>query len=102
MGGWIALGTRQEKEWPFVSKEFENRYRGYRTQGISEYPKALMGLAEAQNSQHGFASQPPVLIGEAVKARQVLKGGTDKPALGFERMAVQEYLALAAPQRRVA
>lgn len=29
MGGWVALGDKREKEWPFVAKEFENRYRGY-------------------------------------------------------------------------
>lgn len=103
MGGWVGLGNKQEKEWPFVAKEFENRYRGYRTQGgVDEYPRALIGMAEAQNSQNGFKTQPPVLIGNPDKARIVLKNGNDKPAIGFERMEAREYVALAAPSRNVA
>lgn len=103
MGGWVGLGTKDEKEWPFVAKEFENRYRGYRTQGgVNEYPRALIGMAEAQNSQHGFKTQPPVLIGSPDKARIVLKNGNDKPAIGFERMEAREYVALAAPSRAAA
>ncbi|MNY07420.1 hypothetical protein D3C86_1402220 [compost metagenome] len=103
MGGWVALGAKQEKEWPFVAKEFENRYRGYRTQGgAGEYPRALVGIAEAQNGQNGFKSQAPVLIGNSAKAKQVLASGTDKSMLGFERMTAQDYIALAAPQRGAA
>jgi len=30
MGGWLGLGQRQEAEWPFVAKEFETRYRGFK------------------------------------------------------------------------
>lgn len=103
MGGWVALGAKQEKEWPFVAREFENRYRGYRTQGgAGEYPRALVGIAEAQNGQNGFKSQAPVLIGNAGKAKKVLANGTDKSMLGFERMTGQEYIALAAPRRDAA
>lgn len=103
MGGWVALGDKQEKEWPFVAKEFENRYRGYRTQGgAGEYPRTLVGIAEAQNGQNGFKSQAPVLIGNPGKAKQVLTNGTDKPMLGFERMTAGDYVALAAPQRGAA
>ena len=36
MGGWIALGQKNEDEWPFVAREFENRYRGFRER--SEIP----------------------------------------------------------------
>jgi hypothetical protein len=36
MGGWIGLGTKTEDEWPFVAKEFENRYRGFKQR--SEIP----------------------------------------------------------------
>ena len=36
MGGWLALGTKQETEWPFVAKEFENRYRGYKAKNEKE------------------------------------------------------------------
>jgi hypothetical protein len=103
MGGWVAIGGKTEKEWPFLAKEFENRYRGYRTQGgVDEYPRLLVGIAEAQNGQQGFRSQAPVLIGDSSKAKRVLASGSDKPMLGFERMANQDYLALAAPSRSAA
>jgi len=36
MGGWVAMGSKTEDEWPFVAKEFENRYRGFRAR--SETP----------------------------------------------------------------
>ncbi|SCY29729.1 hypothetical protein SAMN05216420_104154 [Nitrosospira sp. Nl5] len=88
MGGWIALGTKKEDEWPFVAKEFENRYRGFRSRNeCPEYPASLVGIATAHNNQKGFKADPPVLIGNEQLARQVLFGGTDRPALGFKRMS---------------
>jgi hypothetical protein len=30
MGGWVLLGSKGDGDWPFIAKEFENRYRGYR------------------------------------------------------------------------
>lgn len=103
MGGWVEFGRKSEDEWPFVAKEFQTRYRGYRTQGgAGDYPRVLVGIAQAQNSQHGFQSQPPVLIGapEAVKA--VIRGGSDAPKIGFHRSSDPELLALVAPSRAVA
>ena len=99
MGGWVALGTKSERDWPFVAKEFENRYRGYRIRNETpEYPKSLIGIAEAQNNQNGHKSDPPVLVGDARRAKQVLLGGSDKPMVGFERMSADELLALEAPR----
>ena len=86
MGGWIALGQKEEKEWPFVAKEFENRYRGYRMRSETpEYPRSLPGIAQAQNSMNGLAAPEPVLIGNAEAARQVLLGGSATPIIGFAR-----------------
>lgn len=88
MGGWIALGRKGEDEWPFVAKEFENRYRGFRSRNeYPEYPASLIGIVTAHNNQKGFKTDPPVLIGNEPLARQVLSGGTDKPALGFKRLS---------------
>lgn len=88
MGGWIALGSKGEDEWPFVAKEFENRYRGFKAKNeCPEYPSKLIGIATAHNAQKGFETDAPVLIGNELKARQVLNGGTDKPAIGFKRMS---------------
>lgn len=103
MGGWIALGTKTEHEWPFVAKEFENRYRGYRVRSeVPEFPARLIGIAEAQNSQDGRESQPPVLIGDSSRARQVMLAGSEKPLVEFERMDDDEMLALAAPKKAAA
>jgi hypothetical protein len=76
MGGWIALGARSESEWPFVAKEFENRYRGFRMRNESPaYPASLTGIASAHNGRKGFKSDPPVLIGNERRACQVLEEG---------------------------
>lgn len=89
MGGWVAMGTKEEKDWPFIRNEFETRYRGYKTRNdVREYPPRLVGLAEAQNEQKGFPSDPPVLIGNPEIARKVLENGSDKPALLITRMFV--------------
>jgi hypothetical protein len=100
MGGWISLGGKLEKEWPFVAKEFESRYRGYMLRGeVPEYPPSLVGIADASNEQRNFPAAPPVLIGDGAKARQVLLGGVDK--LAFERVQAHEIAALARPVRRL-
>lgn len=84
MGGWMALGTKTEDEWPFVAKEFENRYRGFRMRSEKpEYPPVLIGIAGAHNRKGGHSLQAPILIGDQVKAHAVMKGGTDKPLIGF-------------------
>jgi hypothetical protein len=103
MGGWVPLGNKPEKEWPFIAKEFENRYRGYRMRSETpEYSRILIGLAEAQNNEAGRASQPPVLIGDEVRAQQVMRGGVTSPLLGFRHATSSEMLALAAPERDAA
>jgi hypothetical protein len=84
MGGWMALGTKNEDEWPFVAKEFENRYRGYRMRSERpEYPPVLIGIAGAHNRNGNHALQPPMLIGDQAKAQAVMHGGTDRPLIGF-------------------
>lgn len=88
MGGWIGFGSKSEDEWPFVAKEFENRYRGFKAKNeVPEYPGLLIGIATAHNQKEGFKAEPPVLIGNEMRARQVLNGGTDKPAIGFKRLS---------------
>lgn len=100
MGGWISLGLKTEHEWPFVAKEFENRYRGYSMRNEKpEYQRFLVGSAEAQNNQNGQKSQPPVLIGSPEAAKRVIQGGSDKQAIGFERLGESEALALATPDK---
>lgn len=93
MGGWPQLGQRQVDEWPFVAKEFQTRYRGYRSRREEPaYPPTLIGIFDQQNTAQGFAAQAPVLIGDQRKAREVLAGGSDRPAL-----QVTQHVAL--PER---
>ena len=79
MGGWLSLGNKSEDEWPFVAKEFENRYRGYKGRNeVGEYHKVLIGHYDAFNVPRGFKQSNPVLIGNKEQAKQVLLGGSDK------------------------
>jgi hypothetical protein len=87
MGGWVQLGTKTEDEWPFVRNEFVNRYRGYRERSdLPDYPPVLIGIAESSNQQHGFQSEPPMLIGRPEEAERVMRLGTNKPMLGIAQM----------------
>lgn len=103
MGGWTALGMKTEHEWPFVAKEFENRYRGYRVRNESpEYPPVLVGIAQAQNSHENRESLPPVMAGDASAVKRVMHGGSNQPLLEFARADASDMALLAAPERRVA
>ena len=82
MGGWIWFGNQLEVEWPFIAKNFESRYRGYRLRCESpEYAPVLVGMANAQNQQNGFKVNSPILIGNQQKANSVMIGGTNAPLL---------------------
>lgn len=86
MGGWIALGTKDDEAWPFIGNEFRTRYQGYRSRAETpEYPTTLVGLAEAHNAKLGLRAPEPTLIGDADKARAVVAGGSDRPMIGFTR-----------------
>lgn len=89
MGGWIALGTRTDDEWPFIANEFRTRYHGYRSRAEApDYPPRLAGIAEADSTRRGLTAQPEVtLIGDAIKAKAVMAGGNAKPAIGMTRIA---------------
>jgi len=78
MGGWVALGSKLEKEWSFVAREFENRYRCYRTLGkIEHYPPVLEGITQMENDLHGLPVPEPVLIGDRQQAMHTRKHGRD-------------------------
>lgn len=97
MGGWIWFGNQIEDEWPFIAKNFENRYRGYKLRGETpEYQPVLIGMANAQNQQQGFRGNPPILIGNQRAANQVMAGGTAGPLLEM-RQASGAVLKLVRP-----
>lgn len=96
MGGWIEFGTLTEEEWPFVARNFETRYRGYKIQGAQpDYAPVLLGMANASNQQEGMRQNPPILIGDQNRAKATMLGGTNKPLLEM-RPAVTPVLALVA------
>lgn len=76
MGGWIAMcEIPDEKSLTFKANEFKNAYRAlYATPQQLQPPVELTGIINAQNANLKNAQkQPPVLIGDPVKAREVMK-----------------------------
>jgi len=77
MGGWVALGSKTDKEWDFVKNEFVTRYRSYsHGDQTPNYPPVLVGMFETQNRMNGFKSQLPRLIGDKEAARNVMANGS--------------------------
>lgn len=88
MGGWVLIGSKDDKEWPFVAKEFQARYRAFRQRGETpEYPPRLTGIANAQNAQQGMPRLPAILIGDVEKAKQVIRGGNGAAQIGMRPAA---------------
>jgi hypothetical protein len=64
MGGWIRLNEGTDDDWPFKAKEFEARYRAYKTAGgVAQAPQKLVGIADAVNRQTGIDDRPVVIAG---------------------------------------
>lgn len=89
MGGWVKLALVGNDELPFRERDFLRIYRGYIGRSLGDYPRYLPGMAEAENFGKGYAVEPPLLLGDAAKAQQVLLAGSAKP-----RLAVQPLSAL--------
>ena len=82
MGGWTKMCETNTDGLPFVAREFEKRYRGYRTE--SAYPPKLLGRTEAQNQAAGYVKyiEPAVMIGDQRRAQLVHdKGDAEAGAL---------------------
>ena len=60
-----------------LTKEFKNRYRGYKQREDVEAPKWLTGIAECENSVNGFDGEEVVLIGDEREARKVVQMGIE-------------------------
>lgn len=76
MGGWIKLGQAKDPEWPFVAKEFQTRYAGFRTRSEApECPDHLQGIAELENVSTGHPVAPVMLIGNPEKALAIRHNG---------------------------
>jgi len=95
MGGWVHIGSKDDDAWPFVAKEFENRYRGYKMKDEKpDYPRKMIGIASSQNGAQGIQfNAGTVLIGDEQKAIAVIKGGSESAAISFTRMEVPKIEA---------
>jgi hypothetical protein len=90
MGGWQKVGMADENGWPFLAKEFENRYRGYSMRNAKpEYPPVMVGIAQSQNEQQGFRVKSPRLLGDKDNASAVYLGGREDTA---ERILLSDIL----------
>jgi hypothetical protein len=88
MNGWIAIGSKTDAEWPFIAREFETRYRGYRMRGDSPaYAPVLIGIAGADIRKAGRPLPVPVMVGDRNRCAAVMSGGTDDRLLEFTRPA---------------
>lgn len=95
MGGWIQLGNKLEDEWPFVAREFENRYRGFRARSeVPDYPPVLVGIANAYNRSKGIELEPMVMIGDESACKRVLFGGSDRPLIQFRSVSKEAMEAI--------
>lgn len=87
MGGWVQLGTKTDDEWPFVARDFQARYRGYRKRdSVGQYPPVLIGITNATNRPNGYHDEAPVLIGNEQRARLTMQHGTAGPIHAIKRL----------------
>lgn len=98
MGGWVRVCTgHTDEDWPFVQREFENRYRGYATRrSLHDYPRLLVGIANASNNRNGINPKhikPPRLVGDEKKAMAVYRGGSFEQKGQFRRLDVDAAMA---------
>jgi hypothetical protein len=94
MGGWISLGQKNVKEWPFVAKEFQERYRAYRGRGETpEYPKVLSGTVNGSNRSGGYALEPPEYFGPRDACLAVERGGVASIGFGGIDPSAQRFMA---------
>lgn len=88
MGGWISICEKDDDAWPFIAKEFETRYRGFKSRNERiDHPAKLIGISEAHNAKEGHKVKPPMLIGDSTKAQEVMRLGSDgNKMLGMTRL----------------
>jgi hypothetical protein len=87
MGGWPLLCVTPARDWPFRTTEFLNRYRSYKSRGMTPaYPKKLIGIADGENAVRGFAEAAVTLIGDPRLAHAVLEKGSASTTLGLTRV----------------
>ena len=95
MGGWISFGQKPVKEWPFVAKDFQERYRAYRGRGdIPAYPKVLTGIVNGTNRSGGYELDPPEYFGLKEACLAVEEGGVVSIGFGGMDPSAQRFVAM--------
>ena len=79
MGGWVSVCRAKTDDLPFQQKRFTETYRAYAKRPDVRYPPRLAGEHEMQNSQLGFESAPPLLVGNPARAKQTMLTGIAGP-----------------------
>lgn len=77
-GGWSKLCRTESKELGFVQHRFCASHKAYTTKGIFDYPRVLGGDrdADAMYLEKGLKPPTVILIGDQLKAIDVMKGGS--------------------------
>lgn len=96
MGGWTTVCRMPLDELPHTQRRFCELHRAYTGRGEFAYPPVLIGQHEAENRSAGRRVAPPMLIGDAQRARAVIVNGADGP-----RQAVTPMLEAVPPVRRL-
>lgn len=77
MGGWPAVCRGNVDELQFAQKRFCDLHRAYSLRPDAAYPAQLLGEHALANRLAGHAAEPPTLIGDAEKALQVERQGSE-------------------------
>lgn len=83
LGGWTKLCRSDLKEISFIEHRFCESYRAYSGRPDLSYPSKLIGEYEAINRHEGKKVAPPILIGNAQKAAEVLRLGSSESKTQF-------------------
>lgn len=76
MGGWPQVCRSNADDLPHLQRRFCELHRAYSVRPETPYPARLVGVAEADNRHAGQAVAPPMLVGDAVRAQQLMAHGT--------------------------
>ncbi|HET6788018.1 MAG TPA: DUF6475 domain-containing protein [Aquabacterium sp.] len=84
LGGWIKTCRSEMAELGHVERRFCESYRAYAARPVpTEFPAKLCGCHELENRTNGQRVSPPMLIGDPVKAAEVLRLGGSGPKTQF-------------------
>lgn len=77
MGGWVKLCRSNTDELPHVQRRFTETYRAYARRPDIAFPPKLIGAHEAENALAGRRVAAPMLVGDAERAKQVMRLGSE-------------------------